>query len=215
MMIIVVGGIKGGVGKSTIAANIAVLAARAGADVLLADADTQQTTMTWAAARADNAAASVPVTTIAVAGKQVRGELQRLAEKFSVVVVDAGARDTTSQRAALSVANVVLLPFPPRGPDLWTLDAVAEQLSELREINPGMRAVAFVNKADPVGSDNAEAEAAFLEHAEQIAAAPVRVGTRKGVAVAHLVGLAAVESARPDAKAVAELDALYKYVFSI
>lgn len=213
-MIIVVGGIKGGVGKSTIAANIAVLAARAGADVLLADADAQQTTMTWAAARADNAAASAPVTTIAVAGKQVRGELQRLAEKFGVVLVDAGARDTTSQRAALSVADVVLLPFPPRGPDLWTLDAVAEQLAEIRAINTALKAVAFVNKADFVGSDNAEAEQAFAEHTDQITAAPVRIGTRKGIAVAHLVGLAAIEAARPDIKAVAELDALYQYVFS-
>jgi len=40
-MILVVGGIKGGVGKSTLAANLAVLAARDGRDVLLIDGDGQ------------------------------------------------------------------------------------------------------------------------------------------------------------------------------
>jgi chromosome partitioning protein len=44
-----------------------------------------------------------------------------------------------------------------------------------------------------------------------IEAAPIRIGNRKGIAVAHLMGLAAVEAKRPDAKAVAELDALFRY----
>ena len=213
-MILVIGGIKGGVGKSTMAANLAVLAARQGQDVLLADLDSQQTTMTWAAARADNPRASVAVTTIAISGKQVRGELQRLAQKFPVVIVDAGARDTTSQRAALSVADSLLLPFPPRGPDLWTLDAVVQQVEEIRAINPGLRAIPFVNRADAVGSDNAEAEAAFAELAEHLTPAPVRVGTRKGIPMAHLTGLAACEAVKPDSKAVDEIYALYQYIFS-
>lgn len=209
--ILVVGGIKGGIGKSTLAANLAVLAARAGKDVLLIDADPQETTATWAAARADQSGVLAPVTTVTIVGKQIREELKRLAGKYQTIIVDAGARDTTTQRAALSVAGLVLLPFPPRGPDLWTLDAVAQTVSEVRTINEGLRAVAFVNRADPIGSDNAEAEAAFAEHAEVIEAAPIRVGNRKGIAVAHLMGLAAVEAQRPDAKAVAELDALFRH----
>lgn len=215
-MILVLGGIKGGVGKSTMAANLAVLSAVAGRETLLVDADTQGTTMTWAAARAEASdGGSVPITTIALTGKQARGELLQLAKKYDVVIVDAGARDSVSQRAALSAASTVLLPFPPRGPDLWTLDAVAETLADIRTINPDLRAIAFVNRADAAGSDNAEAEAAFAEHADQLESAPVRVGTRKAIAVAHLAGLAACEAPRPDTKAVAEIDALYKYVFGI
>lgn len=222
-MILVVGGIKGGVGKSTIADNLAVLAARAGQDTLLVDLDAQETSMTWAAARADNPAATAALTTIALTGKQVRAELLRLRDKFAVVIVDAGARDSVSQRAALSVAQMALLPFPPRGPDLWTLEAVAGTVAEVRTINPDLRAVAFVNRADPVGADNDEAEDAFRAHTDHIEAATatdnqgqastIRVGNRKGIAAAHLAGLAAVEAARPDGKAVAELDALYRYVF--
>jgi len=214
-MILVVGGIKGGIGKSTLAANLAVLATRAGRDVLLIDADPQETTATWAAARADQTEGLAPVTTVAIVGKQIREELKRLASKYQTIIVDAGARDTTTQRAALSIANLALFPFPPRGPDLWTLDAVAQTVADIRTINDNLRAVAFVNRADPIGDDNAEAEAAFADHAEVIEAAPIRVGNRKGIAVAHLMGLAAVEAKRPDLKAVAELDALYRCVVNI
>ena len=209
--ILVAGGIKGGIGKSTLAANLAVLASRAGKEVLLIDADPQETTATWAAARSEQTGSLAPVTTVSIVGKQIRDELRRLSEKYAVVIIDAGARDTSTQRAALSGANLVLLPFPPRGPDLWTLDAVAQTVSDIRTINEGLRAVAFVNRADPIGNDNAEAEAAFAEHSEVIEAAPVRVGNRKGIATSHLMGLAACEAQRPDAKAIAELDALYRY----
>lgn len=212
--ILVVGGIKGGIGKSTLAANLAVLAARARQDVLLIDADPQETTATWAAARADQVGELAPVTTVTIIGKQIREELKRLVGKYQTIIVDAGARDTTTQRAALSVTNLVLLPFPPRGPDLWTLDAVAQTVADIRAINNDLRAVAFVNRADPIGDDNAEAEAAFAEHAEIIEAAPIRVGNRKSIAVAHLMGLAAVEARRPDTKAITELDALFWYAFN-
>jgi len=211
--ILVAGGIKGGIGKSTLAANLAVLASRDGKEVLLIDADPQETTATWAAARSEQTGSLAPVTTVSIVGKQIRDELRRLSEKYAVVIIDAGARDTSTQRAALSVANLVLLPFPPRGPDLWTLDAVAQTVSDIRTINEGLRAVAFVNRADPIGNDNAEAEAAFAEHSEVIEAAPVRVGNRKGIATSHLLGLAACEAQRPDAKAIGELEALYRYVF--
>ena len=42
-MIVVVGGIKGGSGKTTVATHLAILCAQAGHDVLLIDADDQET----------------------------------------------------------------------------------------------------------------------------------------------------------------------------
>jgi chromosome partitioning protein len=218
-MILVVGGIKGGVGKSTLAANLAVMAARSGKDVLLIDSDSQETTMTWAAARGDRESVSTDrVTTMALiakanSAKNVQDDLRRLHEKYEVIVIDAGARDTNTQRAALTLADVALLPFAPRGPDLWTIDSAVEMVNLVRSVNGGLRALALVNRADPIGNDNAEAEAAFAEHAEVLERVPVRVGNRKAIAQAHLMGLAAVEMARPDPKAVGELDALYRCIF--
>ena len=83
-------------GKSTLASNLAVLAARDGKDVLLVDGDSQETTMTWAAARGDRENVSTDrVTTVALVGKGVREELRRLKPKYEIII-DAGARDTTT-----------------------------------------------------------------------------------------------------------------------
>lgn len=209
-MIIVIGGIKGGIGKSTIAANLAVLDARAGRNVLLIDADSsdQQTSLRWAAARNEREGL-VALTTMALHGRTIRAELKRLAERYDTIIVDPAARDSDTQRSALSVADLVLLPFPPRGPDLWTIDGVVEMIQDVRLINPGLRAACFVNRADSVGSFNEEAELAFAEHADSVESLPIRVGNRKAIATAHLVGLAAIEQPRPDPKAVAELESLY------
>jgi chromosome partitioning protein len=214
-MILVIGGIKGGVGKSTLASNLAVLAAREGRDVLLVDGDSQETTMTWAAARGTRESVSTDrITTVALTGDNVMNELRRLRPKYDSIIIDAGARDTKTQRQALLIANTVLLPFAPRGPDLWTIDAAVEMVGEVRAVNEGLRAVAMVNRADPIGNDNAEAEAAFAEHAGALEVAPGRVGNRKAIAQAHLIGLAACEMARPDPKAAAEIEALYQCVFN-
>lgn len=37
-----------------------------------------------------------------------------LSPKYEDVIIDAGGRDTTSQRAALIISDVALIPFNPR-----------------------------------------------------------------------------------------------------
>ena len=52
-MILAIGNIKGGVGKSTLTANIAVALAQSGADVLVIDGDEQASAATFAAIRSE------------------------------------------------------------------------------------------------------------------------------------------------------------------
>jgi chromosome partitioning protein len=107
------------------------LAARSGQETLLIDADPQETTATWAAARSEHDDLA-PVTTVSIVGKQIRDELRKLSSKYDIIIVDSGARDSVTQRSALSVAHTVLLPFPPRGPDLWTLECIPDLCGFLR-----------------------------------------------------------------------------------
>jgi chromosome partitioning protein len=53
-MILLVGGEKGGSGKSCLAQNIAVFLQQQGQDILLLDADPQGTTTDWAKEREEN-----------------------------------------------------------------------------------------------------------------------------------------------------------------
>ena len=121
-MIVTIGGIKGGSGKTTVATNLACIAAGQGADVLLVDADNQETAFDFTNARkADNPAAP-SYTCVKLTGASVRTEVLKMTKKYDHIIIDAGGRDTTSQRAALSVSNILLIPCKPRSFDLWAIE---------------------------------------------------------------------------------------------
>src|SRR5437016_5543085 len=139
-MIIIAGGIKGGSGKTTVATNLAVIRARQGRDVLLIDADDQETATDFTNLRNERREGGAGYTSIKLTGAAVRTETLRLKPKYQDIIIDTGGRDTTSQRAALTVANVLLVPFVPRSFDVWTLEKVGALVDEMRSANPELRA---------------------------------------------------------------------------
>jgi chromosome partitioning protein len=136
----------------------------------------------------------------------------RLTSKYDDVIIDVGGRDTTSQRAALVIADVVLVPFVPRSFDVWTIGAVAALIEEVRPVNPTLKAMCFINRADPRGQDNAET-AELLSETKGLTVIPVSLGSRKSFANASARGLAVVELKPGDPKAIEEIEALYNVVF--
>lgn len=211
-MITVVGGTKGGSGKSTIATNLAIMLAAAGRDVLLVDADDQETSTDFTNLREASRPGGAGYTCIALTGAAVRSGVQRLAPKHANVIVDTGGRDTVSQRAALSICHTYLVPFAPRSFDVWTLDKVAELVEEARAVNPGLRALAFINRADARGSENAEA-AELIRGKAGLEFVPAALGARKAFAHAAASGLSVGELRPQDPKASEEIAALYTYLF--
>lgn len=213
-MITTVGGTKGGAGKSTIATNLAVMLAAAGRDVLLVDADEQETAQDFTNLRNDTRAGGAGYTCVCLTGRAVMTEVRRLAPKYDEIIIDAGGRDTVSQRAALAVADVYLVPFAPRSFDVWTLDKVEQLVEEARAVNPGLRALAFLNKTDPRGTDNDDAaELLKTKPALEFIATPL--GNRKAFANAAAAGLSVVELRPPDTKACDEMGILFGYLFEI
>ena len=213
-MIITIGNTKGGVGKTTLAVNLAIARALAGRDVWLIDGDRQGTAQTAISIRAE--AEHVPGIACATYpdGPTLRAQVQQQAAKFDDVVIDAGGRDSTALRAALVLSNVLLVPFQPRSYDVWALSDIAALVDEARSVRDNLRAVAVLNCADPGehSTDNTEAAAAVADVPQfEYLATPIR--RRKAFANAAGAGLSVLEQKPADKKAVAEIDALIKALF--
>jgi chromosome partitioning protein len=216
-MIITVGGIKGGTGKTTVATHLACIAAGQ-KDVLLVDADDQETAADFTAARKEDHPNAARYTCTKLTGRSVRTEVMELAPKYDHVIIDTGGRDTTSQRAALTISDLLLVPFAPRSFDIWTLNKVAVLVDEIRAANPKLEAYVFLNRTDPQGqgTDNTEA-AELLRDIKSLTFIDTPLGSRKAFAHAASQGLAVTEltGSQRNPKASAEVMALFTHCFHV
>lgn len=209
-MIVVVGGIKGGSGKTTLATNLTVLCSQSGNRVLLVDADEQKSASGWAQQRETEGIAT-HWTTIQLSGAAVRTQIQKMQSNYDDIVIDVGGRDTTSQRAALTIADFFLIPFQPRSLDIWTLGSVKTLISEIASINTVLQSCAVINRADSSGTDNSAALEILRDCPNLICLESV-IGQRKAFANAATDGLGVTEMKNQDSKAVTEIQALYKFL---
>ena len=215
-MIVTVGNTKGGVGKSTLAIQIALARARAGSDVWLVDADQQGTAQTAIGVRSD--AGHQPGVSCGqfIDAKLLRSQVSRQAHKYQDVIIDAGGRDNAALRAALVLSDTVLVPFQPRSVDVWALSSMAELVDEAQTVKASLRAYAVLNGADPSpsSSDNADAAAAVADYPQLVYLQTV-IRRRKAFADATGLGLSVEERTPRDAKACAELLALVSILFTV
>lgn len=153
-MILTVGNVKGGVGKSTLACNIAAAMSLVG-DVLLIDGDKQGSSAIFAEARTENHG-QAGFTCVRAQGSEVLNQVKTMRGKFAHIIIDAGGQDNPSLRAGLIISDKVLVPIPPRSAEIWVLDAMSALIEEASITNEHLEAFATINFAFPRGSDNAE-----------------------------------------------------------
>jgi chromosome partitioning protein len=209
-MIITVGGIKGGGGKTTAATNLAVMRRLGGFDVLLIDADEQRSASEFVSQREALGHGLIPC--VQLVGAAVRTQVRQLAPRYADIVIDTGGRDTASQRAALTVSDVMLVPFQPGNFDLWTLEQVERLVEEVRSVNETLDAYCFISRGYAAGADNQQA-AELLRNSAVLRFLDAPVIGRKAFNTASGEGLAVVESKPRDAKAISEIQRLYDAVF--
>lgn len=210
-MIIVIGGIKGGSGKTTLATNLTVLRSSQGKKVLLVDADEQKSTSIWANQR-DVLGIETNWSTIQLSGKAIHSQILRMKSDYDDIIIDVGGRDTVSQRSALAIADVFLIPFKPRSFDIWTLGDVKTIISEMKLFNHNLKALAVINQADPKGTDNEDA-ISMIEECSELKCLSLTIGQRKSFSNAAADGLGVVELKNQDKKASQEIKDLYDFLY--
>lgn len=212
-MIVLIGGEKGGTGKTTIATNLAAVRASRGADVLLVDTDKQGSASFWTAIREDLEDAP-RVACVQIFGKSVTGQVRDLSERYSEIIIDAGGRDSTELRAAMVIADQLFVPLQASQFDVWTLERMDELVEQVQSINTELRTSVVINRASPHPkvreSDEARQLLADFEHLH-FGGTIIhdRIAFRRAASEGHSV----MEMEPPDPKACAEIESLYAAVY--
>lgn len=211
-MIVAVANTKGGVGKTSLALNLAIARRMEGRDVLLIDADTQQSSLDAIAIRTMSKRQPAIALASYTDGPLLFDQVSQQKSKYEDIVIDVGGRDTGALRAALMVADKVLVPFQPRTFDVWGVTKMSKLINEARSMGVKNRIYGILSMADPSGKDNADAikEIAGIKGIEYLDSP---VGRRKAIADAAGSGLCVLEYSPSDPKARYEIRRLVEVVF--
>ena len=189
---------KGGVGKTTLAAALAVAHHRAGEPAALVDLDQQGSAAAWARLRDDEppkvTTAHPPSLAWALEAAEKDGS--------SLVLIDTPPRERSGAAEAARRADLVLVPCQPSMPDLLALPPTLEVVA-------GTPAVVLLNRCPARGSWTAEATAAVRQLGAELC--PVVLGQRVAHARAFVRGRSAQEI-EPHSPAAAEVAALYTWL---
>ncbi len=227
-MIYVIGGEKGGTGKSCFAQNLVVYLQRQKSEatgdwrrVFTLDGDPQRTTVKWATKRARLG--------WAVRYGEQLGELytpiMRHAAEHDDVVVDVAGADSEELRTALLAADRLITPVAPGESDLETVEDVEDAVKLIKlSGNPRLEARVTLNLCDPKfwQSDVAEAVDMLMPVLERgvIGLGPKVVCMRKPLRRAHAARMGVLEYlGHPDRrvrersfKAMGEIKALCEWI---
>lgn len=194
---------KGGVGKTTLAVNLAASFSRDGSRVLLIDADPQGSALDWAAAREGEPLFSV----VGFPRPTVHKDIAQLGQGYDHIVIDGPPRVTDLARSAIMAADVVLIPVQPSPYDIWAADEVVKLIEEARVYKDALKAAFVVNRKivnTAIGRDVGEALAAY-----PVPALAASVTQRVVFAEAVARGLA-VHEIDAEGPAAAEIEAVRK-----
>jgi chromosome partitioning protein len=119
---------KGGSGKSTLATSLAVAAMEAGERVSMLDLDPQRSLMSWAKMRDRDE----PVVEAVTAGR-LTSALSRLEKDgFTLAIIDTPGVEGAASIAAMTAADLNIIPARPNVFDLWASETTRKALKEHR-----------------------------------------------------------------------------------
>lgn len=130
-MIISITSLKGGVGKSTIAQNLAVCFAHSGYKVCIVDSDTNQSAIRWSGLRSDQLP-TVPVFGLPD-GTTLSANIKPLNQDYDIVLIDGTPSLSKITSKIILLADLVVIPIQPSGLDVWATEQFLERYQDASE----------------------------------------------------------------------------------
>lgn len=148
MKVITVGNAKGGVGKTTIACNLAVTAADKGNRVLLMDADTLGNSVSFRNLRKELQDKNDFQAVSAYKSQTLYEDVKAFNASHDYVIIDAGGGDSKAFRNAVAASHggLMIIPIKLGQLDVWASNDTLEVIERVREIGGKIKAMFLVNQ---------------------------------------------------------------------
>jgi len=191
---------KGGAGKTTLAAHLAIAWAGQGRNVALVDIDPQGSLAAWHALRTERLGdGKTGLAFAAITGWRTEAEVERRARDHDIVVIDSPPHAETEAKLAIRAADLVVIPVQPSPMDVWATKPTLD-LAGLEKVP----VLVVLNRVPPRAN---LIEAMLAKLAELGAAvADARIGNRVALATAMLEGRGITEAS--SSRAAEEIAAL-------
>ena len=171
--VIAVGNLKGGVGKSTVAVNLACETSSQRRSVILVDADAQGTASYWLGlGRLPIRGEAMPLENQRDADRWIRRVLA-LRDEADLVVIDLPPHIGAATEAALVIADLFVVPVTASGADILATEKALALLKEARQVRGDGKPACLVvpSKVDRRTAAGREVEEALKQLGEPIAPA--------------------------------------------
>jgi chromosome partitioning protein len=193
---------KGGAGKTTMAAHLAVAWSASGRRrVAIIDIDPQGSLTQWHKVREQRMGeGNTSLTFAAISGWRVRSEIDRLARTHDIIIIDSPPHTDAEARTAIRAADLVVIPLQPSPMDVWATGATINICKQER-----VPVKMVLNRVHP------QAKLTEAISGDMIGLTANRFGNRVAFAGSLMQGYGVTE-AQPNSLAADEVRALAKEV---
>ena len=196
---------KGGAGKTTIAAHIAVSLSQTGRSVAIIDIDPQGSLTNWHDLREQRFGIGYTgLNFISSAGWRVESAINNLRDDYDYVVIDAPPHTETESKTAIRSADLIIIPMQASPTDLWATSTTIEFAQ-----SENIPVKILLNRFNP------HAKLA-KEIISQVTVEMFKnyLGNRVAFSTCFLTGIAVTESA-PNSQAASEVKAVTQEILKI
>lgn len=216
-MVISVSNLKGGVGKTTIAVNLAVAFAHKGKKVCIIDTDKEQlSAVKWSGQRDDNQ----PTISVITVGEKLVREVQTHAQNFDIVLLDGSPQLGELANNTLIVSDLVIVPVANSVLEFWSMDNFAERFKQAQQLKEGIgmkiKGLVVFNRYNEKQNLSKEMKEALKQFPE-FEALETTIADRIAYKQAMIEGLGVIEYKDPKAKKEMEnlSDEIEKYILTL